>query len=273
MLYGRNTSSTYPRTNMAFYYSDGSMSVFSFPTIGANSYLVAQSTPNKTLVSLIGYNNADGCYLYYDKCGIFEGALTVNDFKPYIEHTLPIPEFVQTFWDYGRGVNADYYNYITWNPDSNIKTWNKRVKGIDLGELNWKTVTVAATGVRLFYSDDIKATVYAPHYNKLNPFVSGKYANVSAEACSTIDKSISINNEGRIYVREDSITAADIFKASVSGVNFVYALVTPEVTDISAVLPDDNFIAVEEGGTVMAVNEYSYDVPTSITYQFKEGSL
>jgi hypothetical protein len=47
------------------------------------------------------------------------------------------------------------------------------------------------------------------------------------------------------------------------------SLATPIITDISALLPEDNFIGVEGGGTVTMVNEHQYSVPSSITYQVK----
>jgi hypothetical protein len=42
-------------------------------------------------------------------------------------------------------------------------------------------------------------------------------------------------------------------------------LATPEVTDISDILPD-NLIGVEDGGTVSMVNEFGYDVPNTVNF-------
>lgn len=44
-------------------------------------------------------------------------------------------------------------------------------------------------------------------------------------------------------------------------------LAKEEITDISDLLPADNLLRVEAGGTITAVNEYGYAVPTKITYQ------
>ena len=46
-----------------------------------------------------------------------------------------------------------------------------------------------------------------------------------------------------------------------------YALSTPEVTDISDLLPADNLISVEGGGTLTFENEYGYAVPSEVEYQ------
>jgi hypothetical protein len=63
---------------------------------------------------------------------------------------------------------------------------------------------------------------------------------------------------------------AESFRAAMSGRMLVYALEEPIVTDISAILPDDNFIEVEGGGIVTAVNEDKLAAPTKIEYQLKE---
>ena len=44
----------------------------------------------------------------------------------------------------------------------------------------------------------------------------------------------------------------------------------PIEIDISAYLTDDNFIEVEGGGSIVAVNEHSQAAPTSITYMLQE---
>lgn len=58
--------------------------------------------------------------------------------------------------------------------------------------------------------------------------------------------------------------------AVTDGQRTVYVLNTPEITDLSDVLSDDNFIRVEEGGIVTAVNAHGLAVPTKIEYQVKE---
>lgn len=50
--------------------------------------------------------------------------------------------------------------------------------------------------------------------------------------------------------------------------------VTPDgETDISHLLPEDNFIRVEGGGTITAVNEHGLAAPTEIIYQMKEATV
>ena len=54
------------------------------------------------------------------------------------------------------------------------------------------------------------------------------------------------------------------------GTETVYILDAPEITDLSEVLSDDNFIEVEGGGTITAVNTYALAAPMKIEYQLKE---
>jgi hypothetical protein len=51
-----------------------------------------------------------------------------------------------------------------------------------------------------------------------------------------------------------------------------YVLATPEVTDISDLLPADNLIEVEGGGTITFENEHSIAVPSEVVYQTKGAS-
>lgn len=53
----------------------------------------------------------------------------------------------------------------------------------------------------------------------------------------------------------------------------VYELATPIVTDISDILTSDNYIEVERGGTITAVNENGFDVPSVITYMLEEETV
>lgn len=59
----------------------------------------------------------------YEKCGIFEGVLTTDDFKPYHKNTYPIPQEILNLDGYGDGVSDDVYNYVDWEN----KEYHKRV--------------------------------------------------------------------------------------------------------------------------------------------------
>jgi hypothetical protein len=52
-----------------------------------------------------------------------------------------------------------------------------------------------------------------------------------------------------------------------------YILATPIETDISDLLPTDNFIEVKGNGTIIFENEYKNAVPSEIIYQLKGVSV
>lgn len=62
-------------------------------------------------------------------------------------------------------------------------------------------------------------------------------------------------NGKRVYIHRGDI---------VNG-NWV-ARATPQIDDISALLPADNLLPVESGGTVTMVNYYNYDVPSEVVF-------
>jgi hypothetical protein len=76
-----------------------------------------------------------------------------------------------------------------------------------------------------------------------------------------------------INICTSQYTDATTFKSAMSGVMLYYELATPEVTDISDLLSADNFLAVEGGGTVTAVNENGLEAPSEITYMLKETTV
>jgi hypothetical protein len=56
-------------------------------------------------------------------------------------------------------------------------------------------------------------------------------------------------------------------------VNICFCTNKTEITDISHLLPEDNLLGVEGGGTITMQNEYGYDVPAKITYQIEEEAV
>jgi hypothetical protein len=178
---------------------------------------------------------------------------TALPYTPYQRNTLPIPAEVQALDGYGWGVNADCYNYIDWEK----KQFVKRVGCVDLGTLTW-------------------------NYESLHPRFNASIPNL---ACVTTRADIILSSKfstdltadkgdnwkgfsylSFVYVYTTEYTDVATFKAAMSGVMLYYELAEPVITDISDILPDDNLIGVEGGGTVTMVNEYGYDVPSEVVY-------
>jgi hypothetical protein len=234
-------------------------------TIGAHQgdvFINAEVSEIKDILFVISAGvNCDGVTI----APMLNKGSTAKPYTPYVEHTLPIPEAVQALDGYGLGVNEDYYNYITWKPDDNIKTWNKRVGVVDLGTLNWLYITDK-------YGNHFQAEFSGGKTE--GKVLCAKYKGTTAWTINNtnIDKAVGIEAK-YISIRDTSYTDTVTFKSTLSGVMLVYELAEPEVTDISDLLSDDNFIEVEGNGLVKLENEYKYGAPSSITFQFKEDSL
>lgn len=179
---------------------------------------------------------------------------TALPYTPYRRNTIPVPAEVQALDGYGWGVNADCYNYIDWEK----KQFVKRIKRLDMGSLDW-----AKNKDYQFYAalPENSKVAYALNH------ICSKYTSSSKGAYDSPfqDKSVSVLSTN-VWVYDKDYNAATALKAAMSGVWLYYELATPVITDI---LPDDNLICVEGGGTVTMVNEYGYDVPSEITYQLK----
>jgi hypothetical protein len=188
---------------------------------------------------------------------------TTIPYTPYFRNTLPIPEAARKNLDgYGWGINADCYNYI----DFEKKQFVKRVEYVDLGSLSWINQTTGSGGVR-FLGFTTKNPV--PSLSKEIPnIVCIKYKAVSTTDTWNDIEGITTRTNG-IEVKDHSYTDAEIFKNAMAGVIAYYELADPIITDISDLLSADNFIGVEEGGTVTFKNEYEYNVPSEVTYQIK----
>lgn len=181
-------------------------------------------------------------------------------YTPYREPiTLAIPtEVLERCDGLELGVNANNYNYVEWSEGR--KKFYKRFQCVDLGTLDW------AMG-DIFY-----ATISNKKVGFSN-ILCGKYANANTNFVNMQDKTITGNDVySLIYIKDSAFTDVETFKSAMQGVMLIYELATPEVTDISDILPDDNLIAVEGGGTIIAVNEYEYAVPSEITYQLRSAT-
>ena len=179
-------------------------------------------------------------------------------YTPYVGtlDTFKIPEEVtQALY----GANSGCYDYIEYTEDSKV-LMNKRVGCADLGTLDW------------FY-DDYSEVFTAPlvlaKMDTLN-LLCGMYA-TSEYSSATLSPDMSIYGRsqdglGNIGVKNSNYTNAAEFKSAMSGVKVYYELATPEVIDITDLMPIDNFLKVQSGGSIEAVSDYGYDVPSTIAY-------
>lgn len=123
---------------------------------------------------------------------------------------------------------------------------------ITQGSFSWKNVSINKGTTALPYTPFQRHTLPIPEavraldgYGESNPDDATEYNAIKW-----------FGNGERIYLHRGSI---------VDGA--WVPLAKEEVTDISDILPADNLLPVEVGGTVTAVNEYGYDTPSTIAYQ------
>lgn len=198
----------------------------------------------------------------------------VSPYAPYTKRTYPIPAEVKALEGWGLGVNETYHNRLLW---AEKKYRQEVARYVFTGDnlINWEDSNRSFVGLYLdnvipYLSDtgnDIRAVC--------NDFTV--YARVPVEG----ERGIGLRQTGginRLYIRDDSFSSAADFKAyfaekyaSGNPVTIDYVLASPIVTDLPD-LPDDNFIEVEGGGTVTAVNEHELAAPTKIEYQLKEAT-
>lgn len=230
-----------------------------FNSITANS----MSTGVEGITSFASLNGILVCDSRYTDAATFKAAM--SGVMLYYELAEPVttevPPELKALDGYGWGINENCYNYI----DFEKKQFVKRVEKVDLGELSWNYLTATSSRSALFYNDSLKDIVYSPNYLKKNNILCAALIEVATANHSSVDRSISINNEGRIYIRYDAYTDAATLRSAVSGVILCYELAEPIITDISNILPD-GYIGVEGNGTLTFVNKYGYDVPSDIVF-------
>ena len=184
-----------------------------------------------------------------------EKGTVATEFKPYTEHTIVIPSAVQALDGYGVGVNDECYNYIDWDK----KQFVKRVGSVDMGTLDWESGSV-------FYAEIDGRKIG-------NNAICSAYPVIPKHPDLMDNKSMSFNDvyDYLVYVKDTSYYPdVDAFKTAMSGEMLYYELATPEIIDISDIISADNYIAVEDHGTITAVNEHGCDTITEIVYQIKK---
>lgn len=259
---------TGPNCVFAFFYSDGTRDLLYAPRTDTNwTHYTYTSAADKT-VEQIGVMAAQyQIYNYIDTdTFMFNEGATALPYTPYMETSFPIPSEVQALDGYGWGVNEDCYNYIDWE----TKTFVKRVEKFVLDGTEAWTKSATSVDTRFQYYIKHEKLNTKPNGQILSNYLSIRASNdqigyFSGGAGFGVNVDISEVSEWMSFLSERYANGNPVI---------VYIeLATPEVTDISDLITPDNFIKVEGGGTITAVNEHSQAVPTEITYMVKEVSV
>lgn len=201
---------------------------------------------------------------------------TALPYTPYQRNTLAIPDEVKALDGYGWGVNGEVYNYVDWEK----KQFVKRVeKSVLTGTESFRIQVNNDDGLTKMYQFAMNielATSKDGYYPSLCSHYEEDYSIYSGtKPCFAIYKV----NKSYSYIRiRDYFDTDEELKSYLAEqysngnpITIFYELSEPVITDISDILPDDNYIGVEGGGTVTMLNEYGYAVQSEITYMLKGG--
>jgi hypothetical protein len=200
---------------------------------------------------------------------------TAAPYKPFHEGALDslyISEEIRLLDGYGDGVEG-CPNYI----DFNRKVFVKNAPRIVLdGVTNGQKVISIGTYNGLYYGTlqvlFARLASFSMIFSHFRTDGKDVYAGKAYIAGATMRDLL-------MYNSDQTLTTVAAWNAwlkeqydSGNPVTFIYAMAEPIEIDISEHLPDDNFLKVEGGGVIRAVNEYKYDAPTTINYINKVGT-
>lgn len=197
---------------------------------------------------------------------------TALPYTPYQKHTLSIPEAVQALDGYGLGVDATYNNCVGYTDNKRVfEKWVKHIvfDGVTTGK-KMDATDEQAGGKSAYYAYILASSGVIPLMR--SPTVSTN--NIIGVATNTV---LSVSVSASLLTLSASPTATEITEAINQYLNDLYVAGNPaecvyvpsnapEVIDISDLLPADNILSVEAGGTVTMRNEYGYDVPNTVTF-------
>lgn len=102
ILYGKNTNTEYSGVNLIIEYTDGTNEILTFSKIGDDSYCVYHTVAQKDVANITGRWGSQETILYYDKCGVFEGNISIDKFEPYrsASASITLTELLRGIGDY-----------------------------------------------------------------------------------------------------------------------------------------------------------------------------
>ena len=238
-------------------------------------------TATSDITNAIIYAQSDesvGAYITIKEIQVELGSKR-TDYAPYTADpidTFEIPEEVQTLKGYGEGVSGDYSNRIVFNEDGTVH-YRTEVYDFVYDKANGVPKKATAISGQSTYRYYLNAPAHAD-LSKRKVLSNTHNANLGLSACDKLNYVFYGTDAAGYYLDSGSVAlyikspyATEQETADwLDGTVFKLALAKPEDTDITELMPKDNFIKVQSNGRIVAVNEHSQAAPTTITYQ-KEG--
>ena len=257
------------------------------PNIGSVIFLYegVSDTPTTRFMTL-GYKDGSGypstqmyatknvgkIYIYANNSLAIDNAkfkveLVENDF---MNDSIKIPnENVSLKW---LGVNAEdgNYNCIRYHEEDGKYYYHQNIGSYTFtGNEYFSQLNTTTEGKYRYQFYDLKNNIYKPISN--NEIGIIKFELLETNSALNISKNndgIAVDNSGNINWYIDSIQKLQDFKTYITGKTIIYKLATPEVIDISYYMTDE-YLQVQENGSVKFVNEKQKAVPNKITYAIK----
>lgn len=227
--------------------------------------------PNGQYTLSVNFTNiTQGSISWTDVMITDEGSIALP-YRPFTKNTLAIPEAVRP----KNGIPNGAYDFIEWCADGTRKEcqrvgvavfdgstdeqWNV-TPSYNTTDYNAFYVRQYATNSHKLYAgeaicDKLSLLMYS---ELLGANVGGFFMGDATDKQILVRVSNSITNvtELRTWLSQNPLTV-------------YYELAEPIIGDISDILPSDNFIGVEGGGTLTFENEHKYTVPSRVVYQIE----
>lgn len=219
--------------------------------------------------------DAEGAYITVKDVQVEYGSAK-TEYKPYSAEpidTFEIPLTVQASLDgYGLGVSTDYNNHIEYTDDGRVK-YVQMCKEVTFdGTENWTRIDAENNfnlgGIRSAFSPAKElggspSIMICSHYTPRFANEQG-CAYMSNTSFSFIDANYPTLGEWKMHLAN--------LKANGNPLTVVYALKRPIEIDITDLITPDNYLRIQSGGRIVAVNEHNQGAFTQIVYQKKEGA-
>lgn len=180
----------------------------------------------------------------HDICLNISNASLNGTYKPYTPSSFPIPSSIELR---SAGAVSDYIDFKE-------RKLHRRIGVVDLGTFSW---IKNGTNTQ-FYAP--LAAIEKPLPLTENGITSNGYA-VGVGAYQTKrDKSIELKTTN-IWIWDNDYTATADFRTAMNGVKLYYELEEEKIIDLSDILSEDNFIEVQEGGTLTFTQDNGFALP------------
>lgn len=219
-------------TSVILEYTDGTTNtMLLYSTSGVKTNYHFTSANGKTISCLrLSYYTANLTTLWYDECGVIEGALGQADFKPYFHSEAPIPQAIQDLDGYGLSA-GNVCNEVDFVNKKFIKRVGKTV--LNLTKYN------ESNGFYAYRSQSIADAKIG--FNIACKFTQTVHSFTSSNMTDEVIQDFRAGNK--------EVLIALLSTRDVTGLELYYELATPIETDISTYI-DGTTIEVENGGTI-----------------------